>query len=766
MIDVPIAVRDALKDGGYKKNYRFIVGDAVKTYVYEDVATLEPETPYTVTRAGEMRFYNAFNNVHDFEIQFDNGETVTILPVERMIHLPQGGYYYPYNITAEMIGGVITIFDAYDSLVLQDKTSEEQEVFIQTDVIENDRLVKESVKIDERMCSDDTLKFGLCEGTSIEFQAFNINNITGKRIRAYVDVDYPIVTYDYDEETDKTTRYETIESYPIPMGWFDVQESSRQASTGIRKISAYNKLKAEYLDANAADLIKAEFGEESLVRVLDIIRLLLKDYGIRTEEGEYWDVSDSHGVISNAKKSFRPFKYSTLWGDQGAFSPVTRPDGPSTSSSMYMNGYANKAIYRLPQDNTGVFRVEIDECVESLDNAIVTFLQNQFTLIRSSTTPEEIWNRLHNMSGQGDVFGGSIDDYFFYVCVYYQYDPYTRTHPVEFYGNHLRNATGSFEDLRRRTLTNVSTISIVTPWAVDMGYKLSSYGHPQNDIRVYLTGQNRTYEYYGTGYTDVRTNTYTTPKMPNGTDIPDNICDFFKVKTITSGVSPIELRQISTADISTITLRDIQTAVFEMNCQFGKLDRVNNFFTGVELNNRRLYPADSLYPDDELYPMSISEGGFKAMYSKLWADEGNVRTWRNLNISYKGLRKNEESHEVEEVDKVYTAEINAEGTDDYNITNNWLFKNLLWADDESEDFPEAATLEKIETYAAAMVAKMESVSYFPFEMWCAGLPYVETGDEVEIHVGEHAYTSYVLRRTIKGIQNLQDEMINGTLDIF
>ena len=75
MIDVPIAVRDALKDGGYKKNYRFVVGDVVKTYVYEDVATIAPNTLYTITEAGTMRFHSVIN-VHDFQITFEKGEDV------------------------------------------------------------------------------------------------------------------------------------------------------------------------------------------------------------------------------------------------------------------------------------------------------------------------------------------------------------------------------------------------------------------------------------------------------------------------------------------------------------------------------------------------------------------------------------------------------------------------------------------------------------------------------------------------------------------
>lgn len=49
--------------------------------------------------------------------------------------------------------------------------------------IDNNDLITESVKIDERMCSDDNIKFGLCEGTRIEFECYGIENITGRRLK-------------------------------------------------------------------------------------------------------------------------------------------------------------------------------------------------------------------------------------------------------------------------------------------------------------------------------------------------------------------------------------------------------------------------------------------------------------------------------------------------------------------------------------------------------------------------------------------------------
>jgi 3-dehydroquinate synthase class II len=52
-------------------------------------------------------------------------------------------------------------------------------------------------------------------------------------------------------------------------------------------------------------------------------------------------------------------------------------------------------------------------------------------------------------------------------------------------------------------------------------------------------------------------------------------------------------------------------------------------------------------------------------------------------------------------------------------------------------------------------------------MWASGLPYLETGDEIEIVDRQgQTHTSYVLKRTLEGIQNLQDTYENGIVDVF
>ena len=135
--------------------------------------------------------------------------------------------------------------------------------------IDNDNLVSESVNIDERMCSGDQIKYGLCEGSSLEFQYFGKENITGRQLNVFVDIEYGEST-----------------PYAIPMGYFTVKNCSRQASTGIIKAVCYNKLQSDYLDAKANELLLETFdGDEATqLTLFDIQRNLLFDYGIIEHE--------------------------------------------------------------------------------------------------------------------------------------------------------------------------------------------------------------------------------------------------------------------------------------------------------------------------------------------------------------------------------------------------------------------------------------------------------------------------------------------------
>ena len=664
----------------------------------------------------------------------------------------------PYEVKKALRDGMLR--KNYRFVVLNDDGTEDF-------TIDNDTLVSESVNIDERMCSGDTLKFGLCEGSSLEFQYFDHPNITGRRVQVFVDVEYEKVITEYVWETQaRFNNYYTISdmsgdcrlysersnawefvyvsengettqvtptpsesgtiielgdvtgrtlmvnldvmpapsaqlqlliphtgpqilTYSIPMGFFDVKKCSRQASTGIMKVTAYNKLQSEYLDAKANDYIEELLaqGEDDLdsVSLYKLLSDLLGGYGI-----EEYDESEKTIDMFN-ERSF----------DVG----TTRMcDEYGTESSHYYAAYCYNFI--LTTDTWS--QADYYRCTLFLAY-IRDYIENLYYAERYTKVNGQVMSL-------GDYAASAFTN-------------------ARFFGGQVnRSKDYTWTPVVNRLISSDAVVN--TDYHTNMRYGFQFY------LPIFITTS-------ASSSPTVTDNNKTFMRSKFNEIVQEAGTLGIVYKRELSEMEQYRLTEASFATTGDVTLRELQSAVYEVNCQFGQLSRTTDLFSGVDLNYGGLYPADTLYPANDLYPGGAVMSANKAMYSQLWADEGNVHKWRYLIITYKGLDENNN-----EVDIVHQRTIDANGTDDYNMSDNWLFKNLIW------------TEEQIDDYADAMIAKMQNHEWFPFEMWLAGLPYLETGDQIEIPLNGEVYTSYVLQRQLKGIQNLQDTYINGTLDIF
>ena len=669
----------------------------------------------------------------------------------------------------------------------------------QVGTIDNNYLVSESVSIDERMCSGDTLKFGLCEGSSLEFQYFDKPNITGKRVQAFVDVLYELSKWqkkavlesvfleNYEcledglykvfisaEEASKISYaqrkhgstvgrkdfvlfsdghkeceiecnegdklyiipysyantgqgeiflYNSEKWHSIPMGFFDVKKCSRQASTGIIKATCYNKLQSEYLDAKANEQIieiasQGEAGNDD-VSFFYILRQLLEDYSIETYNmtNEWPDITDA---MLNNDDLF--LNYWMPWHGASVHE-VCIPVYSTNSLYGYLHiayvGMAMGAVQGTPEGTSSYY----DRFLFALSAA--NYIKQTIYAGLGNTILDSRYVRNHDdtsitMSLREYLLEGGFLN--FWASGSYTFDAQKRA-----VGGRIVEQTAStyITTLLADYLTDINYISIDSNVDLALPYK------------AVITNDT----------TSIATNADFMACFRQMHQAVGWVYKYFELELPTLALQRITEAQAEA--LSDVTLRDLQTSVYESVCQFGQLSRTTDLFSGVELNHSRLYPADTLYPATDLYPDGAAVSGFKSMYSKLWADEGNIHKWRYLIITYKGLNEDQQ-----EEDFTLQRTVNNDGTDDYNMSDNWLFRNLVW------------TSEQVAEYAAAMVAKMQDMTWFPFEMWCAGLPYLETGDEIEIPLNGESYTSYVLQRQLKGIQNLQDTYINGTLDIF
>ena len=831
MIDVPARVKDALRSGDYKKEYKIHVGRYREAYYRKigdiDLTEYAEWSPYKTTTlhtygsnyksdyihfdesvnirlypnsepSNVLAFYwERLNTEHDYRYnagayrQYGYMSTITYgdmafeyehknvnlngttLKIEKEIYrakrisnftVNQNGSYKFYSsygsfstlkitLGSESIvvnastdtGGVYAIVDlqAYYEYTLDfsncnvrsiDYAIKEINEFVEETVLDNSRLVAESVKFDERMCSDTELKFGLCEGTSVEFQYFNYDNIRGKHINIELNVQYK-------------NENNTLAWHTIPMGQYDVDECSRQASTGIIKAVAYNKLKSAYLDqrANQSIIETLDHYPDDSTNLYILLKQLLEGYGIADIGEEELNILHNRMEVGVEARGVRKAEY--IWD------PVGGEYYWKTLYGHYFTVYEKYVKIHFPSDwiSGGQYRFILK--TKRLLNAISATFSEQRNPCPSY--PNDYGNyanigiSLHGAGYTPPAQGCYLPDFII------------SNHP---YAKYFQ---GCYE-IKKTDGTVIATFPAMT--------EFDNYNTEANYHTNFMT------DIYSEEFTSDNSGIVLYVHMPVGFDpdfLYDDHLDVTTIYDFTDRIMPTISDFITThayfdaegtaiyarhlgGDINEIvvsksefenisediTLRDLQSAVFEANCQYGKLDRVTDLFAGIELNEGALYPRDNLYPANDLLPMGTSEAGYPAMYSKLWADEGNVRTFRYLIITYKAMENGQE------VEKKLQRTVNTHGTDDYNMSDNWLFRNLVW------------TAEQVGAYADAMVAKMQNISWFPFEMWCAGLPYLEAGDAIEIAMQQGTYKSYVLRRNLNGIQNLQDEMINGTLDIF
>lgn len=568
------------------------------------------------------------------------------------------------------------------------------------EVLDNNRLITESVKIDERMCSGKVIKFGLCEGTSLDFQYFDYDNISGKRIKLMLDIEYL--------DADGVKKW-----YELPMGYYNVDSCSRQFSTGIYKASCYNKLKSEYMDKDATELIKdvvakGDAGSAGSATVGSILDSVLDGYAI---EPKYEELTFRTDLVSTEPRNdiYNMRIVNSTSPNDHLWIPIIE---------------GNIVNYDIKQD--GYYRLHIP--VIAILNYINSLLAPMPNYALESNPTGKLNGMLYDL-----VKATGID----------------RTAPI-FYAQPwvtIKNANGAvlldkcIIDLQSNLIngrfvtnyyTGLNTMSISIRLPFYLFWRNTTQDQTQNARNW------DAYFYY-----------ISSEKQSEIAANFANMVNAFKLeKKITTNADNIRITSDKLGNVQNVTLRDLQSAVFEMNCQFGRLDRNTDLFSGLTLNNGRLVPSDTLYPSDDLYPQSNAERTDSSSYEKLWTDNVGVQRFRYLIITYKGIVDGQEK------DIVLQRTVNPDGTTDYNMSSNWLFKNLVW------------TEEQVAEYADAMVELMRDVSWFPFEMWSAGLPYLEPGDEIEISNSEGTYTSYILQRQLSGIQMLKDTFINGELDIF
>lgn len=797
MIDIPVEVKDSLREGAHRKNYRFLVlnDDGTTDFtidnnnlVKESVSIDERMNSGDTLKFGlcegaslEFQYFFIDRGVFDASLVYAvnnlvhySGKTWRSKADNNSNHTPVEGAYWTEWATSSIVNKRLQAFidveyehTAQDAPVYYDTISQQGVAHFtpyifadahtyQLKITEGDDKILLVKVLDTQGNIIDT-----CEVPQLSERTMEVTVPVGGRIEVEMPYDPEELLYVTIEITYTTSEpIKTLEWHTIPMGFFEIKNCSRQASTGIIKVTAYNKLMSDYLDVKANELIKNAFTTSSKITIAAYINsILLGDYRIPKSYASVGSpISPSSGggqypIVETA---------TSIKGGLDLYLPQYGVNSPINSyhfgtGALKLGIIARIYYYYDSRNGDKVFLYFRKGSFEAFERAFYEFLK-------------KVLDEAHIQDGNGNALSGQdiLDELltnhnFAAICgirslylinegsgnVISQRYKYYSTIQWEFEEQH---------GLPHKVDGIANDAFIKEPYGalIAMPYSYGVYQSnqlPRSAREISFDGENYgsfmvqqsfgDYKYYLNSALMVSP----TQKVPIFTfnneiyPLDERIVGKYWGGCLRTALG-IEATEVDIDDLPDFTLRELQSAAYETECQYGQLDRETDLFSGVELNQSRPSPQETLYPENAL-------ADFKSTYSKLWADEGNVHKWKYLIITYKGL-----DQQGNEVDKTLQRTVNADGTDNYNMSDNWMFRNLVWA------------AEDVGAYADAMVAKMRDITWFPYEMWAAGLPYMETGDEIEILLGEETYTSYILQRQLKGIQNLQDTFINGTLDIF
>lgn len=174
----------------------------------------------------------------------------------------------------------------------------------------------------------------------------------------------------------------------------------------------------------------------------------------------------------------------------------------------------------------------------------------------------------------------------------------------------------------------------------------------------------------------------------------------------------------------------VLNCICEINGCFGHIGRDGRFhYIYLEQEIQGLYPRNDLYPADDLYPREPKSTRIsKSLYISAQYEDFLVKTIDKLQI-----RKEEDDIGV----------IVGNGTNAYVIQDNFLVYGK--------------GSEELTGIANNIYGKIRGIIYRPFSADCKGNPCIEVGDAVRLPTKYEIIESYVLKRTLKGIQALRDE---------
>lgn len=177
--------------------------------------------------------------------------------------------------------------------------------------------------------------------------------------------------------------------------------------------------------------------------------------------------------------------------------------------------------------------------------------------------------------------------------------------------------------------------------------------------------------------------------------------------------------------------KEVLSCICEINGCMGHMGRDGTFhYIYLEQEIQGLYPRNDLYPADDLFPRNPKSTQIgKGFYVTATYEDYLVKTIDKLQIR-------EQKNDI--------GVIVGTGDNTYVIEDNFLVYGK--------------GTKELKGIAKNILSKIRGIVYRPFTADCKGNPCLEVGDAVRLPTRYELIESYILKRTLKGIQALRDDL--------
>lgn len=192
---------------------------------------------------------------------------------------------------------------------------------------------------------------------------------------------------------------------------------------------------------------------------------------------------------------------------------------------------------------------------------------------------------------------------------------------------------------------------------------------------------------------------------------------------------------------SSITGRDVVRSLLEPCGCFFRLNRSTGKPEFIYCTKAGLYPRNDLYPAEDLYPRAGTDSLLaNGRYMSVIQDNYQVKDFGKIQIVV-----NTNSSETRPVCQM-------EYTGSNKSPNTYLIDDNIFYSNENMDYEYQRAYDLL----GRMYAMISNMGYVPNVTVALGMPWIECGDRVGVLTYIGGFESFIFRRTMKGIQLIED----------